>query len=422
MIRVLSILLTLPLLSGCLFGVVDLRLRGAEVEPIEVGFAVAPEVLAARLASHVDGLGGYEDRPGYGTWVTAYGEGNRFPATLSWNSHVLTVEVAISEDASAIRIEVIETVNLAESGGKIHRTGVLHVRDLRQKIEREIRAERLAARTGGGANEARVAPPLPSTTSRADIPGQESLPSPLAVMRELEPGRYHALVIGNNAYDSLPGLRTAIPDAAMIGSILELDYGFDVQLLTDADRSDIVSALNGYRSSLTQEDNLLVYYAGHGWYDDEASRGYWLPVDAEQGNPSNWLSNATITDMVRAMPARHVMIVADSCYSGTLTRGIQMRSRTPNETYFGRLASKRARTAMTSGGLEPVEDGTGRHSVFASAFADALRSNRGPIDGQAIFAKIRRPVMVGADQTPEYGDIRRAGHEGGDFLFVRRDY
>jgi len=29
-------------------------------------------------------------------------------------------------------------------------------------------------------------------------------------------------------------------------------------------------------------------------------------------------------------------------------------------------------------------------------------------------------VMLKADQTPAYADVRKAGHEGGDFLFVRR--
>ena len=42
------------------------------------------------------------------------------------------------------------------------------------------------------------------------------------------------------------------------------------------------------------------------------------------------------------------------------------------------------------------------------------------LDGQALFDKIKRPIVVNADQTPQYSDIRRAGHDGGDFIFVRR--
>jgi hypothetical protein len=61
----------------------------------------------------------------------------------------------------------------------------------------------------------------------------------------------------------------------------------------------------------------------------------------------------------------------------------------------------------------------GTHSVFASALIEALNENQGVLDATLLFSQIRRPVMVNTDQTPEYSDIRKAGHDGGDFLFVR---
>ena len=83
------------------------------------------------------------------------------------------------------------------------------------------------------------------------------------------------------------------------------------------------------------------------------------------------------------------------------------------------VASKRARVVLTSGGLEPVEDGAGEHSVFARALLEALEENDGVLEGAALFTRIRRPVILNAAQTPEYGDIRFADHQGGDFLFIR---
>lgn len=65
-----------------------------------------------------------------------------------------------------------------------------------------------------------------------------------------------------------------------------------------------------------------------------------------------------------------------------------------------------------------MEDGSGQHSIFAKAFIDILQENTSYLDGTELFSKIRRPVILGADQTPEYSDIRRAGHEGGDFIFL----
>ena len=122
---------------------------------------------------------------------------------------------------------------------------------------------------------------------------------------------------------------------------------------------------------------------------------------------------------VRAMKAKHVMVVADSCFSGTLVRGLKIKERSPD--YIQRMSKKKARTALTSGGLEPVTDvGGGNHSVFAQSFMRILNENDGVLDGHQLFTTLRRQVMMGADQTPEYGDIRKAGHDGGDFLFVRQ--
>lgn len=232
-------------------------------------------------------------------------------------------------------------------------------------------------------------------------------------------GRYLALVIGNNSYMFLPKLVTAKNDALEVARILKYGYDFDVKLLLDAKRSDILLALGKLRGDLTERDNLLIYYAGHGWLDKEGDEGYWLPIDAEEDNTINWISNSSITTTLKAMKAKHVLILADSCYSGKLVRGIRVGPRP--DGYLSGLVQKKARSVLSSGGLEPVADsgGKGKHSVFASAFLDALRENRAIMDGTQLFSNLRRKVMLNSDQTPEYSDIRKAGHEGGEFIFVR---
>ena len=118
------------------------------------------------------------------------------------------------------------------------------------------------------------------------------------------------------------------------------------------------------------------------------------------------------------------MVVADSCYSGTLVRAASAKLRTAREKmkWMKRMLTKRGRTALVSGGLEPVSDSGvgGEHSVFAEAFLSALRGNNDVMDGRALFDAIKRPVVLNADQTPQYSDIRRAGYEGGEFMFLRR--
>jgi hypothetical protein len=119
------------------------------------------------------------------------------------------------------------------------------------------------------------------------------------------------------------------------------------------------------------------------------------------------------------MSAKHVMLVIDSCFSGTLTRAVSTTLRNPD--YLRKMSKKRARVALASGGLEPVADGGGAgHSVFAKAFINALENNDSAMDGTELFVQVRRPVMLNAMQTPEYSDIRLSGHDGGDFIFVKK--
>ncbi len=249
----------------------------------------------------------------------------------------------------------------------------------------------------------------------------------LVTSKGLSFGRYYALVIGNNSYPKMDSLKTAVGDATEIAKLLRQTYGFSVTKLVNATRDDIITALDEYRKILKEEDNLLIYYAGHGWLDQESERGYWLPVDADENTRARWVSNADITDTLKALKARHVMVVADSCYSGTLTRGKSSGTRGLKLTeqpagYLETLVGRKSRTVLSSGALEPVTDqGGGKHSVFAYAFLKSLRENKDMIDGTQLFANVRKQVLLNARQTPQYSNIRFAGHDiGGDFVFLRR--
>ncbi len=243
-------------------------------------------------------------------------------------------------------------------------------------------------------------------------------------------GRYHALLIGNDDYQFMNPLTTAVNDANVIGRLLEDKYGFVVTRLTNATRSQILDALNRLRQTLTENDNLLIYYAGHGTLDEANDRGHWLPVNAKPDVTTEWLSNVDLTDILNIMAARHVLVVSDSCYSGSLTRTIatSLRSGQTAEQRaadFAIMSKKRSRTALTSGGLAPVLDsGRGGHSVFANALIDALRDNAEILEGQRLLLKIRASVAQAAydrdrfEQVPVYAPINLAGHEFGEFFFV----
>ena len=240
----------------------------------------------------------------------------------------------------------------------------------------------------------------------------------------------HALVIGINDYKYIRPLRTAVNDAKEVARILEQDYGFRVTLVLNPTRYDILTKLNDLRERLTEKDNLLIYYAGHGELDQRNQRGHWLPIDAEPSSSANWVSNITITDILNAMTVQQLLVVADSCYAGTLTRSALGRlegglSEQEKVRLMQVMAQKRSRMVLTSGGVEPVIDSAGgAHSVFAVSFIALLQANAGVLPGQEMFQSIRLRVTATADkvemhQVPEYAPIKFAGHESGDFFFVR---
>lgn len=236
-------------------------------------------------------------------------------------------------------------------------------------------------------------------------------------------GRFVALVIGINDYRYLPRLKTAVNDAEYIARTLHDLYGFETRILRNANRNDITKALNEYRRNLDESANFLVYYAGHGFYDKDADKAYWLPADAEPGDNSNWIIADDITTDIRVLPARHVLIISDSCYSGGITREVSPAF-TPQERgrYLQKMIEGRSRTLMSSGGLEPVSDeGSDGHSVFASALLHGLTTTEDQaFSAENLFQQfIRVPVAGKSEQTPQYGAIRNSGHDSGDFVFVR---
>jgi len=251
---------------------------------------------------------------------------------------------------------------------------------------------------------------------------------PLAAQGQSSGGKRYAVLIANQNY---PGgakwgkLDTPHNDATQLAKVLKERYGFVVQpLVKDARREEIVAAVYRLRQLVSDVDSVLIFYAGHGQLDEANDRGYWIPIDGELYDPSRWLSVSDITDQVKAIRARHVIVIADACYSGTLVRGGRsglLGSAQERIAYLRRMAEKKARTAMVSGGIELVADGGGGgHSVFVRALLDALRENREVIDGFELFQRIRQAVIANAEQTPQYADIRFAGHDGGDFLFAPR--
>ena len=246
-------------------------------------------------------------------------------------------------------------------------------------------------------------------------------------------GRYYAIVIGNQNYQQIESLQTPKYDAARAARILADKYGFTVQILDDANDITMLKTINDLNAVLKPEDNVLIYYAGHGarLKSGAMESGYWLPVNADAPPEDRfWVPNEQITGHLGRLVAKRVLVVADSCYSGLLSTDpsyLFLNDKVSySKEYIKYKLPKRSRLLLSSGGDKPVlDEGSGGNSVFARAFLDELEANQGIMSSPELFSRIRKRVEVTAAknkfvQSPEFKSIKGAGHEVGDFFFVPR--
>ena len=239
--------------------------------------------------------------------------------------------------------------------------------------------------------------------------------------------RYVAVLFSAEDYGPDSGiidLVTPNEDVRRIGELLQDQYGFDVEVVTDATRADIFAHLERLRRELGEDDALLIYYAGHGEYDDATRKGYWLPSNARVDNRAEWVKTDDVADLVRPMAARHVLLVADSCFSGSLTRAIELVAtpRAPGQAEAERLARNRSRWVITSGGVEPVTDGgEDGMSAFAYVLYDELEDAEDRyIVPDRLFPRVRERVTAAAGQVPTQGPLVGLNDDHGQMVLANR--
>jgi hypothetical protein len=234
--------------------------------------------------------------------------------------------------------------------------------------------------------------------------------------------KYYALIIGNNDYEKLEDLDNAVNDAKDLEKILREKYGFETTLMIDKKSDETEDALIQFLRDRDKNDNILIYYAGHGQLVKKQKRGYWLPVDAGEQQDSKWLSNNNIKDLIGSSDAKHILLIVDSCFAGSLMRGSGEKKSVEKLTQnsLERFKKLKTRLVMTSGGNELVADGVGdaKNSVFAEPLIKTLKNNNDVIRSIELFQIVQNYVINNADQTPNHSLIHGTGHNGGEWFGV----
>lgn len=232
--------------------------------------------------------------------------------------------------------------------------------------------------------------------------------------------KYYALIVGVNEYPD-PGispLSNPVKDAAMLAKVLVDKYTFDVNdivFLKNPTRGQFIDELDRITRRVTKNDNLIIFYAGHGYFDTETEFGYWLPSDASASSTGNWLANSQLKDYIAAIKSKHTLLIADACFGGSIFKTRKAFADATEE--LNKVYDRKSRKAMTSGSLTEVPD----ESAFLKFLVQRLEDNTlDYLSAEELFSSFKTAVMNSSPVVPQYGDIKGTGDEGGDFIFVKK--
>ena len=278
--------------------------------------------------------------------------------------------------------------------------------------------------TGGKVELLKVSSPALAATRSSEqaIITEPSDTYGTALYEELQRRNYYALLIGIDRYqdNAIQSLDEPVSDVKKLTDILQTYYTFlpeNTHVLQNPTRDAIIDAFDVLAKKVTSRDQLLIFYAGHGIWDENMKQGFWLPTDAKIDSKARWLSNSTIRDYIGGIDSKHTLLVTDACFSGSIfkERAVSFEnSRAVLERY--KLISRKA---MTSGTLKTVPD----KSVFIEYLIKNLVSNDQPmISAEDLFRMFKTAVINNSanGQVPQYGAIGQVGDEGGDFIFLKK--
>lgn len=246
----------------------------------------------------------------------------------------------------------------------------------------------------------------------------------------LKVGKRWLLAIGNQNYESYPDLHASIDDAEAMASVLSKSYGYQAKVLRDASKLDLLLALDEIRRNADADADVVIYFAGHGELNAAENSGAWVPSDGIANEEESWLPNKVVSEMLGTMSARNVLVVADSCYAGSLTTTAIPRA---SASFAGRdwaewaraSGSGRSRMVLSSGGVRPVFDAKLGSSLFSAAILKVLRRHHGVLEAQRLYLEASDVLALSstAEQLtdlPIFAPIAFAGHERGELLLAAK--
>lgn len=246
-------------------------------------------------------------------------------------------------------------------------------------------------------------------------------------VREID-GKFYALLIVVQEYtqENFSDLAPEpMNDAESLKEVLEDDYNFEVEIIEDPGRKALMMKLQGYQT-LTPNDNLLIFYAGHGGYDKTYEDGYWCPSDATEAYDTK-VQNSDIRNLIKSIKSRNTLLIVDACWGGTINRSTPPTSvwAPNNSDHMEKVRhyyNKTSRMYMTSG----FESTVPNKSVFLKNLVSELKKNKDKyLFSKTLFSRFSDRVIFNTPKSkegvvePKHGILYNVDHDAGDFIFIK---
>jgi WD40 repeat protein len=227
----------------------------------------------------------------------------------------------------------------------------------------------------------------------------------------------YLLAIGIDNYSDWSPLKNAVNDAKSFQEVLKKKYNYkeeNITIITNekATKQNIIEAFKLIIEKVGPNDKLIIYFSGHGYYDNVLDEGYWITQDSKKGTEADYLPNSFLIKMFKQINAKHIFLIADACFSGSLFIDTQ-RGNLEN------AVQSKSRWALTSGRLEFVDDGRqGEHSPFAKYTLEYLNTNtKSKSSVTDLISYVKEKVTNETKQVPTGNPLNNTGDEGGEFIF-----
>ena len=176
-------------------------------------------------------------------------------------------------------------------------------------------------------------------------------------------------------------------------------------------------------SKLDEHDALLIFFSGHGYYDELLEQGFWIPSDGRlelDGQPAirDWIENDRIKQYLGKCAAKHVLVVSDACFSGSLFKGGFTGINPTTMSWYQHVAGQPSRWAITSGDMEMVPDA----GVFGMKLLQLLKfPPREVFSVSDLAGWLKKEVSAFDGTLPLAGPLHDPNHAlGGEFVFVEK--